>query len=259
MRVQEIKADWAFVEAEEQPAFLDGKRWGGYRGWVPAGALTAALPTTPNVVVRTRQALAQRGQQILALSVGTRLTRLSESGGISHVRLLDGSLAEMPSDGLYVPPSRVTDESRSQIIKTAELFLGTSYYWGGRSGVQPELSIGVDCSGLVSLAYRVHGVDVPRDSHEQKVRSAPVSRAELKRGDLIFLSEPGQPKRITHVMIYTGGDSVIESRKSSGRVLRSSFKERFGMPLSELESGAEVIDHSYSKPKRRRMFFGKYL
>jgi hypothetical protein len=60
-------------------------------------------------------------------------------------------------------------------------------------------------------------------------------------------------------MIFTGGDSVIESRKTSGRVLRSSFKERFGRPLAELESGQAVVDLSFSRPKRRRVFFGSYL
>ena len=256
--VERVRGEWAQVVAEEQPHF-EGRRWGGYRGWLRADALTAALPTPVNCVVRTRQALAQRGQEIIALSVGTRLTRVAEASGVSVVRLLDGSLAEIATDALSVPPPVVNAESRSEIIKTVELFLGTSYYWGGRSGVQPELSIGVDCSGLVSLAYRVHGLDIPRDSQAQFARARPVARGELQPGDLVFLSEPGQPKRITHVMIYTGGDSVIESRKSSGRVLRSSFRERFGRALMDADSGDEVLDQSFAKPKRRRVFFGSYL
>jgi hypothetical protein len=256
--VERVRGDWVQVVAEEQP-HIEGRRWGGYRGWLRADALTAALPTPSNCVVRTRQALAQRGQEILAFSVGTRLTRVLEASGVSVVRLLDGSLAEIATDALSVPPPVANADSRSEIIKTAELFLGTSYYWGGRSGVQPELSIGVDCSGLVSLAYRVHGLDIPRDSQAQFARARPVKRGEMQPGDLVFLSEPGHPKRVSHVMIYTGGDSVIESRKSSGRVLRSSFKERFGRPLGDVDSGAEVLDQSFAKPKRRRVFFGAYL
>ena len=258
VRLQRAHGQWARVEATEQPE-TDGKRWRGYLGWVRADALTDALPTPPNVVVRTRQALVQRGQEIITLSVGTRLTRVSESSGVSHVRLLDGSFAEMPSDSLYAPPEHSTEDSRSQIIKTAELFLGTSYYWGGRSGVQPELSVGVDCSGLVSLAYRVHGLDVPRDAHDQKLMAKPLKRAQLLPGDLVFLSEPGRPRLVSHVIIFTGGDSMIESRKSSVRVLRSSFKERFGKPLSEIESGDELLDLTFPKPQRRRVYFGGYL
>jgi cell wall-associated NlpC family hydrolase len=258
VQLERAHGDWARVQSVEQPE-ADGKLWHGYRGWVRADALTASLPTPTNAVVRTRQALAQRGQEIVALSVGTRLTRVSESSGVAHVRLLDGSYAEMPSDALFSPPARSTTESRSQIIKTAELFLGTSYYWGGRSGVQPELSIGVDCSGLVGLAYRVHGLDVPRDAHDQMLQARTLKRAQLRPGDLVFLTEPGKPKLVSHVMIFTGGDSLLESRKSSMRTLRSSFKERFGKPLSELESGDEVQDLTFPKPKKRRIYFGGYL
>ena len=258
VRVERVRGAWARVEAEEQRA-SDGHGWSGYRGWVRAETLTAALPTPSNAVVRTRQALAQRGQEIIALSVGTRLTRVADAGGVSQVRLLDGSLAEMPTDALNAPPARPNEDSRSQILKTAEVFLGTSYYWGGRSGVQPELSMGVDCSGLINLAYRVHGIDVPRDAHDQRRLAKPVERARLQPGDLVFLTEPGLPGRISHVMLFTGGDSLLEARKSADRVLRSSFTERFGKPLSELESGDEVVDATYAKPRRRRVYFGAYL
>ncbi len=253
------EGDWAKVRADEQPDYFEGRKWQGYPGWVRADALLSAAPAKPDCVVRTRQALLQRGEEMTPLSVGTRLARVSESSGVAKVRLLDGGLGEIASDALYAPPSEPTEYSRSQIIKTAELFLGTSYYWGGRSGVQPDMSMGVDCSGLANLSYRIHGIDIPRDSHEQKLKARPIKRAELLPGDLVFLSDSETSRRITHVLIYTGGDGVIESRKSSGRVLRSSFTERFGTPLSAIESGAALTDLSFPKPRRRRIFFGSYF
>jgi hypothetical protein len=257
--VLEAKGDWVRVLADEQPDFFESARWQGYPGWVRADALSAACPPKPNVVVRTRQALLHRGEEIIILSVGTRLTRLREQGADSVVRLLDGATALVPSDNLYSPPEAPTAFSRSQIVKTAELFLGTSYYWGGRSGVQPDMSVGVDCSGLVNLAYRIHGMDVPRDSHEQLLKSRRVKAGELLPGDLIFLSDKAKSEKITHVMIYTGGDGIIESRQSSGRVLRSSFTERFGRPLSTIESGGNVTDLSCPKPRQRTIFFGSFF
>ena len=137
----EAKGDWVRVRAEEQDSFLPSRAWQGYPGWVRAEDLIAVEPPAANAVVRVRQALVQRGGDLLALSVGTRLSRVSESGGASFVRLLDGSLGEIPSDELYVPPALPTAASRAEIIRTAELFLGTSYYWGGRSGVQPDPKI----------------------------------------------------------------------------------------------------------------------
>lgn len=258
--VLEAKSDgWVRVRAEEQDSFLPAGVWQGYPGWMRAEQLVSAAAPDGDVVVRTRQTLLQRGDDITTLSVGTRLKRVSESNGASFVRLLDGSLAELPSDALYAAPATPTAASRAEIIRTAELFLGTSYYWGGHAGVQPDPKFGVDCSGLVSLAYRVHGRDVPRDSHEQKLKSRPLRREELHSGDLVFLTEDEISDRVTHVMIHTGGDGLIESRKSSGRVLRTTFLERFGKPLTAIESGDALTDLSFTKPRRRRIFFGSYF
>jgi cell wall-associated NlpC family hydrolase/uncharacterized protein YvpB len=255
----EAKGDWVRVRAEEQDSFLPAKAWQGFPGWMRAEGLTAAEPPVPNVVVRLRQALVHRGPEILSLSVGTRLERVADSSGTATVRLLDGSVGEVPSSELYVPPAQPTAASRAEIIRTAELFLGTSYYWGGRSGVQADPKVGVDCSGLVSLAYRLHGRDVPRDAHEQKLKARPIRGAELQSGDLVFLSDDETSERVTHVMIFTGGDGLIESRKSSGRVLRTTFLERFGRAAANIQSGDVVNDLSFPKPRRRRIFFGTYF
>ncbi|MEK7383680.1 MAG: NlpC/P60 family protein, partial [Elusimicrobiota bacterium] len=257
--VLEAKGDWVRVRAEEQESFLPTGAWQGYPGWMKASDLTAAEPASADAVVRVRQALIHRGADMLTLSVGTRLARVSESKGTSFVRLLDGSLAMIATDALYLPPVQPTAVSRAEIIRTAELFLGTSYYWGGRSGVQSDPKAGVDCSGLVSLSYRIHGRNVPRDSHEQKLRGRTVRGADLLSGDLVFLSDDETSDRITHVLIFTGGDGLIESRKSSGRVLRTTFLERFARPLTSIETGDVVSDVSFSKPRRRRVFFGSYF
>jgi len=257
--VLEAKGDWLRVRAEEQASLPASGVWQGYPGWIKAYALTSAEPQQADAVVRVRQALLHRGEDILTLSVGTRLPRISESGATTLVRLLDGSKAEISTDSLYVAPAEPTAASRAEIIRTAELFLGTSYYWGGRSGVQSDPKAGVDCSGLASLAYRIHGRDIPRDSHEQKLRSRPILGKELQSGDLVFLSEDETSEKIAHVLIFTGGDGLIESRKSSGRVLRTTFLERFGKALSAVESGDVVSDLSFTKPRRRRIFFGSYF
>jgi len=252
-----VDGNWVEVLADEQLNFKNG-HWRGYSGWIRAKDISFSKRTPSNSVIRTRQAILHRNSEIINLSVGTRLHQVSHHNGISTILLLDGTTAEIDSSALYAPTHDIALQSRTEIIRAAELFLGTSYYWGGRAGVQPDLSIGVDCSGLVSLAYRVVGLNIPRDSSEQKLKSLPIKRSQLKPADLIFLSDPKNPNHISHVMIYTGGDGFIESRKSSGRVLRSSFKERFGKYLSAIESGNTVTDYSYPKPKKRFIYFGSY-
>ncbi len=257
--VLESNGEWVRVRAEEQESYLPAKSWQGYPGWMRAEDLVSASHTDADCVVRVRQTVVHRGSEILMLSVGTRLNRMSEIGGTSRVILLDGAQGEIPSDSLYTPPTTPTAASRAEIIRTAELFLGTSYYWGGRAGVQNDPAIGVDCSGLVSLAYRIHGRDVPRDSHEQKLKARPIRSADLLSGDLVFLTNDETSDRITHVMIFTGGDGLIESRKSSGRVLRTTFLERFGRAITGIESGDVVSDLSFPRPRRRRLFLGSYF
>jgi cell wall-associated NlpC family hydrolase len=257
--VLEAKGDWVRVRAEEQDSFMPAQSWQGYPGWMRASDLVSTRSPATNTVVRVRQALVHRGAVIMTLSVGTRLSRVSESSGTTTVRLLDETTAEILTSELYASIGEPTAASRAEIIRTAELFLGTSYYWGGRSGVQPDPKFGVDCSGLVSLAYRLHGRDVPRDAHEQKLKARPVRSAELQSGDLVFLTHGEGSDRVTHVMIFTGGDGLIESRSSSGRVLRTTFLERFGRAAANIESGDAVTDLSFARPRRRRIFFGSYF
>jgi hypothetical protein len=248
--LQEARGDWVRILADEQIHLVQGA-WQGYPGWMRADQLTTAVPAPPNAVVCDRQAVLFDKGKILILSVGTRLSRRR-----SRVRLLDGSEAEAPEDPI-APLAATPDEAcRPLILKTAELFLGTSYYWGGRSGVQTDPDMGVDCSGLVNLAYRVCGIETPRDADAQRAKSRPIERKDLKPGDLVFLTETPDSKKIDHVLIYTGGDGLIESRPDYAD--RSTFAERFGRGFDKIEAG-EIVTTTLPKPRKRRIFFGSYF
>ena len=249
--LQQARGDWVQVAADEQ-IHLVRDAWQGYPGWMRADILTTALPPLPNAVVRTRQVILHKKDELLILSVGTKLFRKG-----SRVKLLDGSEAEASSEDAIAPLNAAPDEGyRPLILKTAELFLGTSYYWGGRSGVQPDPSRGVDCSGLVNLAYRVCGIETPRDADAQRAMSRPLARKDLKPGDLVFLTETPRSKKIDHVLIYTGGDGLIESRPD--RAARCTFLERFGLRLDQIEAG-QIVTTKSPEPRRRRIFFGSYF
>lgn len=66
--------------------------------------------------------------------------------------------------------------------------LGAAYVWGG-----------LDCSGLVHLAFRACGVRVPRDAADQAAAAVPVSEPEP--GDLWFFGRYGEP--VGHVGFVT--------------------------------------------------------
>ncbi|MBW6392762.1 C40 family peptidase [Billgrantia antri] len=98
---------------------------------------------------------------------------------------------------------------RALILATAKSALGTPYRFGGNT---PE---GLDCSGLVELAYRSAGIQVPRTA-DQQFRALPaVDRAQP--GDLLFF---GDRRKATHVGIYRGNGQMIHA-PGSGRQVTS--------------------------------------
>ena len=78
-------------------------------------------------------------------------------------------------------------------LAVARGYLGTPYVWGG-TGLE-----GIDCSGLVHMAFRAVGVRVPRDAVDQAAAAAPVSEPEP--GDLYFFGR--YDEAVSHVGFVT--------------------------------------------------------
>lgn len=78
-------------------------------------------------------------------------------------------------------------------LAVARGFLGTPYVWGGLG------RDGIDCSGLVHLAFRTVGVRVPRDAADQAAAATPVE--DPRAGDLYFFGRPGET--VSHVGFVT--------------------------------------------------------
>ena len=97
-----------------------------------------------------------------------------------------------------------------------EKYLGVRYKRGGST------SKGFDCSGYVKQIYsEVFGVDLPHQSSQQN-RSrllTPVSRDELKTGDLVFFATGRNRKGINHVGIYLSDGKFIHSARTKGVVI----------------------------------------
>jgi gamma-D-glutamyl-L-lysine dipeptidyl-peptidase len=93
--------------------------------------------------------------------------------------------------------------------------LGWVYFWGGFSAYHPKyieeekLITGVDCSGLVGLSYNVNNLNIPRDSHDQFVKSKNITFPNFKKGDLFFMANQGRPDRITHVILLLIDSKII--------------------------------------------------
>jgi len=85
----------------------------------------------------------------------------------------------------------------------AEGFLGTPYLWGGNSRA------GVDCSGLVQLAYHACGLPCPADSDlQQSLGSELPKAAPLRRGDLLFWKGHVAMAVDAQTLIHANGHSM---------------------------------------------------
>ncbi len=95
------------------------------------------------------------------------------------------------------------------IVNYAKQFQGVPYVWGGTS---PS---GFDCSGFVQYVYRnAAGINLPRVDVDQIKAGTPVSRNDLKPGDLI------SPHR-GHIGIYIGNGKMIHAPQT-GDVVKIS-------------------------------------
>jgi cell wall-associated NlpC family hydrolase len=98
-----------------------------------------------------------------------------------------------------VPDVRAALARGAEAARVATRYVGVPYVWGGSS---PS---GFDCSGLVRYAFGKVGIALPRRVVEQFEHGSPVSRAELKPGDLVFFD------RLRHNGIYVGHGRFVHS------------------------------------------------
>lgn len=245
---------WAQIEAVEQPEYTHHKRWEGYPGWVPASALAPWQPLlAPNIVITEKWvptwedaygAMPARWR----FALGTRLRATDIGGHLWRVELLDGGMVWIPqrvAKPLAELQALPVNEKRRAILHSAELLFGDRYYWGGRSPATSALKdqiTGVDCSGLVNLAYRANGMEIPRDAQEQFERARRITT--LAPADLIFLSERSNPQRIVHVMLYAGNGELIEGPGTGLAIRRISVVKRLGLPLEQLSPGSVVDEQT---------------
>lgn len=191
---------WVRVVALGQPAAKLDPR--GYPGWMRAAHLAApadAGPTAPALVVDVRRTTLHEtadGPTALAgVVLGTRLTSAGRpADGWRPVR------APGRTDPLWAPegdlvPSPAERPEPKEVLAVAERLRDLVYVWGGLS------TDGIDCSGLVHLAWRRHGVTLPRDADDQAEATTPLALDDERPGDLYFFAHPG--RRIHHVGIVS--------------------------------------------------------
>jgi cell wall-associated NlpC family hydrolase len=145
--------------------------------------------------------------------MGARLKWLRHQEGRIVVELPTGEEVPIPATHGKIYAGRASQRVE-RAIENARQLLGTPYLWGGKT------SAGIDCSGLVQVAFASEGINLPRDSSQQvylgRLTATRWFPEGKRRGDTLYFLGPHG--KITHTAIYLGKDQYLESAGPGVRI-----------------------------------------
>lgn len=168
----------------------------GYAGYLAIGALAEFVVPTHWVSALLTHAWPSpsiKSEPALFLPMTSRVAVKSEADGWCEITV-PGGTGFVPAGHL-----RALGDWCESVVATARAFTGTPYVWAGN---EPS---GIDCSGLVQVAFHACGFVCPPDSDVQAgMIGRPVGDDEaLEAGDLVFWKG--------HVAISTGERTLVHA------------------------------------------------
>jgi gamma-D-glutamyl-L-lysine dipeptidyl-peptidase len=123
------------------------------------------------------------------------LTTLVIGSNISGASLLNQS---------YSGPTISVKSKKEKLLETASLYLYAPYLWGGKT------PMGIDCSGLTQMIYRINGYQIPRDASQQAELGNTLSFIdESEPGDLAFFDN--DEGKIIHVGLLLENNYILHA------------------------------------------------
>lgn len=198
-------AEVLVLDRHDGHAFVQAKA-DGYCGYIAEAALAPPQKATHWVAAPATHlypAASIKARETALLSLGARVTATGTEGKL--VRTADGWI---PRQHL-----RALEDWADDPVSVAESLIGTPYLWGGNS------RSGIDCSGLVQIAYFACGRACPGDSDLQQASlGVALPRSEpLRRGDLLFWKG--------HVALACDGMRLIHANGHSMSVAYEGISE----------------------------------
>ncbi|WP_193371369.1 C40 family peptidase [Pelagibius marinus] len=187
VRVFDEAGGWAWVQSETD----------GYVGYLESAALGPAVGAPTHRLRALRSFLYPepnlKAPALDCLSIASPVQVIGEQDSYSQIA---------GGGWLYSKHLQPLTETSPDFVATALEFLGTPYFWGGRS------SIGLDCSTLVQLSLACAGMNVRRDSYQQagtlgEALNGLPGEVTLERGDLVY--SPG------HVAIMLDAGHIVHA------------------------------------------------
>ena len=173
--------------------------------------------SNPNIYVSTKASVDMKSAPsndsdlIRLLTPAYNLTLLGAENGWVYVSTDEGETGYVYATNVDFKngqkPANIDplDIKRQDIAELSKKYIGTPYVWGGTS-----LTSGVDCSGFVYSLYKNYGITLTRNSAGMYANNGvPVSKDELKPGDLLFFNTGG--RGVSHVGMYIGNGQYIHA------------------------------------------------
>ncbi len=180
--------------------------WDGYTGWVDSSSIHAAsfsdIDEEEKKIFYCNDISAlvhsTLGKQVI--TYGSTLPQLKKN----KLKLGDDeySFEGNPLNSSSIPHTEIAIE------ELATKYLNAPYLWGGRS------ILGIDCSGLTQMVFKMLGIKLYRDAFQQSDQGMLVNFVdEARTGDLAFFKN--EEGKIIHVGIILSNNRIIHA---SGRV-----------------------------------------
>jgi cell wall-associated NlpC family hydrolase len=176
--------------------------------------LAAPEPEAPPRAAQTAVYTVKAGDTLwsIARRHGTTPARIAQLNGIADEDVLQvGQTLRLPA--APAPQPRRVEASPSRglaLVALARRFLGVPYRWGGTGNG------GFDCSGFLYTLFQRFGITLPRTSFAMFRVGRPVSRSELRPGDLVFFTT--YARGASHAGVYIGGGNFIHASSAGGGV-----------------------------------------
>jgi hypothetical protein len=101
----------------------------------------------------------------------------------------------------------------NKLQRLVEIWIQAPYLWGGRT------MMGVDCSGLIQVIFKVVGIDLFRDASQQATQGVTVDFLQQAQcGDLAFFDD--ESGNIYHVGILLNTNEIVHA---SGQVRKDNI------------------------------------
>ena len=133
-------------------------------------------------------------------------------------------MSSCSSSKTVVKNNKNTNSKADKIIAKALQYKGVPYQFGGTT------KKGIDCSGIIYLAYGSQNIQVPRVSRDMAKRGKKTSLNNVKKGDLLFFRTHKIRRRINHVGLvisHKKGQIRFVHATSSRGVIVSSLSEKY--------------------------------